>query len=412
MSDNELSLNTEPYFLYEYVVPPLTVSIDAKFRYNNYFGNGSINGWIQPLPDSDISVSISGRQVDVTFIEGYDPYGAGSDADMFCQYYQISTSPVNPGDVISFHGKFQKVSFMNLMIYLTYSDGTTGMVEVRGEDLPAVSPGLNPYVTGNPSVFAYTDSYTGEEPVHPQSRPPLLEIPSSTLLSQIKFDGTGQIDMFRGDRQTSTYGMRAPDSIEADGCSDYYLSMIGDTTDTTALIMRIKLPDTFVKNSSPDTTYGTYQCNDYTITSYIEAPKPYLNPILDYYAVCSRQMFEHIDENGYAYIFFLPDYYVLSLAVEQSTPAYTPPVVSWGNYTGVALGLPTKNIVIRLRGPSDDWAGSPINATCYLTPEDNQPLNKAELGEWLPELYGDTFNNFNSGHIGIINNDQPWPDPV
>lgn len=118
---------------------------------------------------------------------------------------------------------------------------------------------------------------------------------------------------------------------------------------------------------------------------------------------------EYIDENGYAYVFFMPDDYVASLVDVQGTPPKTPPVIHWGNYSGYVLGNPSYAVLLRYRIPANNWQGSPVNATCYPTPDSVEPVTVEELGEYLPELYGDTLAHFNAGYIGAVNNEEPWP---
>lgn len=118
---------------------------------------------------------------------------------------------------------------------------------------------------------------------------------------------------------------------------------------------------------------------------------------------------DFIDEQGYAYVFFGPDDYVQQQVIEQQTVATRPPVMQWGNYQGYLLGNPGGALIIRYRDPADDWSGNPANAVCYLDMASNQPVTQEELGEYLPELYGDTLVNFQAGHIGNVVSDQPWP---
>ncbi|MBV8801928.1 MAG: hypothetical protein JO131_02990 [Gammaproteobacteria bacterium] len=83
--------------------------------------------------------------------------------------------------------------------------------------------------------------------------------------------------------------------------------------------------------------------------------------------------------------------------------------MTWGRYKGYLLGDPNFAIIIRYRDPDHAWQGSPENAICYANPAELKPVTVAELGEYLPEIYGDTLEHFNKGYIGIIDKNQPWP---
>lgn len=403
-----------PSFKFDYILPSDLYdikSVETMFRFNNFFGDGSINGWLQPMPDPELSVSIGSEQMIIyADDQEYNSGGSMGNSDQFCRISwgiidASENTPLNPGTTVSISGRFQQVSYFSLAVYIVYGDNLIRYVTIRAKDMTAVPPGLNPYTEGNPSVFAYPA---------PQKTDKLLPtklIKNAVTRQQPVTQGesniyeNGWVDIYRIDRLTGTTG--SPDGMEADGCADYYITYHDDLP-YSAFIFRIKVPDTFVKNGSPDKIYGSYQCSEYIISSY--QTRPASVPILPYWETCSRQMYENIDDNGYAYVFLLSDEYVQSLIEEQQTPYATPPIVSWGNFKGPALGLPTRNVSIRLRGPSENWAGAPINTACYFTPIDNQPLTAEALGEWLPELYGDTFANFLNGNIGAVSNDQPWPE--
>ncbi|HEY4438752.1 MAG TPA: hypothetical protein VGN40_21585 [Lelliottia sp.] len=402
--------NPAPYFKFDYKIPsdfkPIA-SLYVLMRFNNYLGDGSVNAWVQPIPGSEITVIADGQPIQIDYFNGYTgPRSAFNNFDQFCQYFQALVTTrgvdVQPNSVISIYGQFKPVSYFTTTIYIAFVDGTTTQIDIRAKDMPVEPPGLNPYVEGNPSIFSYdTPIYLPLDPIINSSS---IEKEKSIEINSSKIGADGRVDIYRIDAQSATTG--SPDGMEPDGCPDYYMTNPGETT-SSAQILRIKIPNTVIQDSTPDMTFGSYQCSEYTICAYKMGGE---DPILDYWATCSRQMHENMDENGYAYVFFLSDDYVNTLITEQNTPDLTPPIVTWGIYKGVALGIPNDHIVIRLRGPSENWAGAPINTVCYLTPADNQPLNKEELGEWLPELYADTFENFSKGNIGAVFNNQPWPD--
>ncbi|MFP2240967.1 hypothetical protein ACLEX4_20890 [Pseudescherichia vulneris] len=118
---------------------------------------------------------------------------------------------------------------------------------------------------------------------------------------------------------------------------------------------------------------------------------------------------EYADSDGYAYVFFAPTSFTRQQVKAQGTAPRTPPVITWGGYQGYLLGDPDHAIVIRFRDPESDWAGNPQNAVCYLSPENNQPVTVDELGVFLPELFGDTMENFLTGKIGAVMASQIWP---
>ncbi len=76
------------------------------------------------------------------------------------------------------------------------------------------------------------------------------------------------------------------------------------------------------------------------------------------------------------------------------------------------MGDPDYAIILRYRVPADDWGGNPLRCPCYPDPEHEQPINASQLGEWLPEVFGDTLANFEAGQIGAVNSNADWPAPL
>jgi len=120
-------------------------------------------------------------------------------------------------------------------------------------------------------------------------------------------------------------------------------------------------------------------------------------------------MEEYKDENGYAYVFFMPTEDVEDLVDLQKPPNKTPPIVEWGGFKGYVLGPPKFSVILRYRDPNPDWIGSPGKANCFIDDAQNQPIEQGELGEYTPEIYGDSLANFEKGKIGPVDNDKPWP---
>jgi hypothetical protein len=152
--------------------------------------------------------------------------------------------------------------------------------------------------------------------------------------------------------------------------------------------------------------FGDYQCRYVSVNANIPQDE---TPVLDFWTVDSRMLNNYKDKGGYAYVFFAPTDYTQRQAKSQGTPPKTPPVMSWGNYKGYLLGHPDYAIIIRYRDPNPTWEGNPENATCYLTPDTNQPIQPGELGEYTPEIFGDSLSNFESGKIGPVDKNGGWP---
>lgn len=275
---------------------------------------------------------------------------------------------------ITVSGEFQQVGYMSATLYYSSLNTPTLPIEVIDSEMTAIPDTANPYIAGNPSVFSN------------------------------EYGVSGKIDLYRPDKVASLSIL--PDEVAEDGCSKGYLYANKDEGQE-ILILRIKVPQTFIHNATPDTVFGHYQCRELTVSAH---PVYGLPQTLDFWSVSSRMLNDFIDDEGYAYVFFGPDDYVQQQVIEQQTVATRPPVMIWGNYTGYLLGDPSGSLIVRYRDPADNWVGNPANAVCYLDKASNQPVTTAELGEYLPELYGDTLANFLAGHIGDVIKDQAWPD--
>lgn len=171
-------------------------------------------------------------------------------------------------------------------------------------------------------------------------------------------------------------------------------------------MLRIKVPSTFIHNSQPDDIFGNYDVRQLSVSANkVTCPE---TP-LDFWTISSRMLNDYVSEDGYAYIFFAPDEYVREQLDAQGIRGQKrPPVYGWGNYTGYMLGSPDYAIMIRYRAPAMEWLGNPENPACPAQLADVQPVTMDELGEWLPQMYSDSLENFKQGRLGIISNHLPW----
>ncbi len=388
---------------------PMASTAYFVLRYYAPWGDGSADGWQVPvnLP----TVSIEGTPAPVTmstwfsYSKDYLQGQVGEGFDQHAQYYAAEVyASTGKDSQIVFSGTFQQAAYYSATAYIVYPYQDKGQIEVLDLDLTASPAGSNPYIVGNPSVFAYPPSLPGSSAPLAQPVPsPFADAnpPARPELRSKVNARTGEISVFRPDQQTSA--SQIVDELAPDGCSKAYLYAT-KAAEQQVLILRIKVPTTFVHNSNPDTVFGEYQCREITVGAHTVD-----TATLDFWTVSSRMLTDYVDADGYAYVFFAPVSYTQSKVVEQGTPATRAPVMTWGQYTGYLLGDPDYAVIIRYRAPADDWVGNPQNAFCYATPEDEQPVTAAQLQEYLPEIFGDTLANFEQGQIGAVHKDRAWP---
>ena len=370
---------TMPSYQTTLVAPAGTYPWQLLIRFYAPWGDGTPEGWQIPLPAPTVLVNGVAYPVDVAFsyqqnyLQGQPSPGYDQHEQCFSVFIGQAIA-LEQAMTIAVSGEFQQAGYMSATLYYSSLNTPTMPIEVIDHDMTADPETANPYVTGNPSVFAYGAS------------------------------DSGSIDLYRPDKIASLSIL--PDEVAEDGCSKGYL-YANKREGQEVLILRIKVPQTFIHDATPDTVFGHYQCRELTVSAHPLYGQP---QALDFWSVSSRMLNDFIDEEGYAYVFFAPDDYVQQQVVEQQTVATRPPVMLWGDYQGYLLGDPSGSLIIRYRDPDDEWAGNPANAVCYLDMASNQPVNKNELGDYLPELYGDTLENFLAGHIGDVANNQAWPE--
>jgi len=376
-----IALNeTMPSYQTTITAPAGTSPWQILIRFYAPWGDGSLEGWQTPLTAPEVVIDGVAYPVDIAF-SYQEKYSSGQPSPGYDQHEQCFVVFIGQETAlekemhISISGEFQQAGYMSATLYYP-SVGNPGMpLEVIDKEMETIPATENPYITGNPSVFAYG----------------------------VGNQDSGKVDLYRPDKLASLSIL--PDEVAEDGCSKGYL-YANKKEGQEVLILRIKMPQTFIHNATPDTVFGSYQCRELTVSAHSIFGQP---QVLDFWSVSSRMLNDFIDDQGYAYVFFGPDDYVHQQVVAQQTVATRPPVMRWGNYQGYLLGNPGGSLIIRYRDPADNWIGNPKNAVCYLDGISNQPVTQEELGDYLPELYGDTLINFLAGHIGNVVNNKAWP---
>ena len=322
-------------------------------------------------------------------------------------YYQIYTSadPAITTDLtLTVQGFFEQTGYMSASLRRYLSLESTFITEepahFRGDELSAVDGGLNPFIEGNPSVFAY------ERPV-PQAQQDIRLIDTSKLIGTLKYQRTNEPAQFKPENKLSIavdadesiafyrpttqsfyngeYGDQ--ESLAPDGCSADYLSTLYLLdSDKPYFILKMKVPTTFIHSDTPETIYAGYQIQEFTIDTYtdISSSSGYTR-----YGLTSRQINDYKNADGYVYVFLAPPDFVTELANEQGldyNETKIPPIYTWNGHTGYVLDRGIVNI--RHRGSDPTWEGYVGNSVCYLTDADMQPIAPADLGEYYPELTG------------------------
>ena len=178
------------------------------------------------------------------------------------------------------------------------------------------------------------------EASHPLAHPMLqrsdakFPIPDVSSIPEASI-GTGNLPFYR---LTVEQSWVYPDGSGV-GCTNSYLFAYPKFQDE-VIIMRMKVPTTFFNSSSPSTTFGSYMAHYFSISSqrnYSSANVTYnKNSAPLYWGVNGRMLSNYSDSEGYAYVFMTPVNFTWALAKEQNLPrnSTTPPIYTWGGYTG------------------------------------------------------------------------------
>ncbi|MCY1700985.1 hypothetical protein OVA10_23535 [Lelliottia sp. SL45] len=402
-------------------IPVYTKSIEIPrseravifFRYYAPWGDGSPEGWKIPVPPPQVSVNGVTQQVKLLFSLNsgdenppepwaYEKYINGQTQggfDQHAQYYSVIIEPdvtQNRNAIVT--GIFQVAGYYSVVAYMNVSEDLfrySYTIPFLDKELDVSDPQGNPYIEGNNSVFYYNNQKTTGvlAPSH-----------NDTKIITGNTKRAGEVYFYRPTMSTSVSNWG--EDVASDGCSRDYL-YTKQAQNHEVLILRIKLPITFVRNDSPDVVFGEYECRELSVNCNISSLDS-VQPLLDYWSVSSRMLNEFKDSNGYAYVFFAPTHYTQQKHSEQAALPQHPPVITWGNYTGYLLGEPTHSVIIRYRDPDSKWQGNPGNSQCY-SEAFHSPVTAAELAEYLPELFGGTLAEFEGGNIGEVNQNRPWP---
>ena len=327
-------------------------------------------------------VTQSGTKIKVYPIFNYaDPgYLRGQIDGGFDQYtqYFFAQIPAYSGN-ITISGQFQPAAYFSA----TFQSSSSSLVATKDNQF-FVKKGQNPYIVGNPSVFSYTNQRV------------MVPKPNPTIVNRSKnpFKTKNIIPLYRMD-QFSTRTRWAEDPAP-DGCSRAYISTKEDGVLPKYMLLRYKLPRTFIQRNINDLVFGQYEAREISVSSTMKNLKDDL-PVIDYFSVNSNMMSASMDSKGYAFVVFAPREYVDQLAKNQKLAPRTPPSLSFLGTSAYVLGWPTNAVIIRYRDPERSWAGSPENARCYRDLTAAQPIGNDELGDYRPLLIGaDSFEELNS----------------
>jgi hypothetical protein len=389
-------------------------------RFYQPWGDGGEFGWQTDITPP--SVTLDGRPLRVNNAFSYHSWGAdfGYGAmylgyDQYAQYFQVNLpyGIFNSDSKLVITGTFQQVAYLSAVMY---SSGVDKYIQqgIVDKEIPTVAGACNPYQSSHPSVFAYPTEFfsTYATPANAFSLDKLTKIKNGRLENMFKNISprrSGEIPVYRLDKETSL-NVVADGVPASDGCSNAYL-MAQKSSSQEVLILRIKVPNTFIDNNHPDKIFHNYHASYFSVGSHrmsynSDDPNDIL---LSYWGVNARMLNKFKDKEGYAYVFFAPNSYTNNIAIEQHTQPTQPPVITWGNYKGYLLGEPDFAVILRYRDPNIQWEGSPENARCYPTSTDNKPIAHYELGDYTPEIFGDTLDNFLNGKIGAVSKDTSWP---
>lgn len=461
------SLPPMPEYTYSFNLSGANIIV---FRIYENYGDGSSTGWQASTIKPKLTLTYNSTTIRIKVFciyrynhSPYIRYYKGSrnfGYDQFAQYYTAVVDPSEyPADaVLHASGSFYQSAYSSITSY-NYSNtpdlilgqplfhaSATGW-QVSGSDTS------NPFIVGNPSVLAYEPASRGDridEIPTPEEEmrlrdlesvlsfsyaPDMRKLPRSVpaLAAAIKegevISDTGKVDFYRLDEYLSSLCLPDASDFGAGGCSDEYIfaPTTPETSQDQVYILRVRVPSTFFNSSHPSAVFDSYQSTYFSVSSnrnnsLIEANHDTGKLDIDaflpkYWTVDSRMMNALKDEEGYAYIFCVPDEYARALSAQQND-GYSwenrtqPPVLVWGDYKGYALAEASYAIILRYKEPQSSWEGSPSHARCYPTIEENKPLPAGALGSYTPEAYQGSFKSFLEGRIGAVRKQGPWPSKV
>lgn len=392
---------------------PLDVNAgNLVLRFYQPWGNGQENGW--QIPVTLPTVTLNGKSLKINTLFSYTHnYNAGPvrlGYDQYAQYYvaQLPATPAN--SELEITGTFQQVAYFSAALYVRLSNNEVQLQqEIIDNNMPLAAGNCNPYIEANPSVFAYPNnvvSVVSHATVPNKLFNKFNERRLLPTLPKTSVDmRTGKINVYRLDQQDSQQDFA--DDIAPDGCSRDYL-FARKNWHQEVMILRIKVADVFMDDNHPDKLFHSYQARYLSIGAHRKSEK--FSPMLYFWTVNTQMLKKFQDAEGYAYVFFAPNAMTRQLAAQQHTDPTQPPIIQWGRYQGYVLGNPNYAIIIGYRVADSTWQGSPENATCYATAAEMQPVTVEELGEYTPEIFGGSLQDFNHGNIGSVDKNAPWPD--
>lgn len=472
---SEVSLPPMPTYSYSFNLSSTNIIV---FRIYENYGDGSSNGWqdISMKPKLILSYNDSTTTVDIKVIciyryshSPYIRYYKGSRAfgyDQFAQYYVAIIDPTKyPTDTIAHaSGSFYQAAYSSITSY-TYNNSDADQFLAKPVYHASASGWTvtnsntpNPFIVNNPSVLAYEPVATENISHHYQGTQDTdsilthveellllklesgLSFPNTAALRNLavstdnngKVDtaaSTGKVDFYRLDEYLSSTSFADATDYGSDGCSEEYIfaPTTAESSENQVYILRVRVPTTFFNSSHPSTIFDSYQDTYFSVSAnrnntLIEAKHDTGKLDIDfflpkYWTVDSRMLNEYKDEQGYAYVFCVPDHYARELSAKQNDGysfenRTSAPLLTWGIYTGYALAEASFAIILRYKEPQSSWEGSPTNAQCYPTTESNLPIPNDALGSFTPEAFQGPYEDFLEGHIGIVKKDHPWPSKL
>ena len=434
----------QPSFLLN-VNTPLTATI----KYFLYFDQqpGQDNQTIIRLYYSDFSLMPQNEQLNITYqldsstIEvPYTPFYNGRTGDSFGSigpgndqygiYYRVGNVSESDQSVQA----RTRISPINMSSYISYDyDNPKNNITFNGNnplfdyavDQQSVS---NPFLPGNTATNGYGEVSNSINDTRGTNYLDPSYASAPTLQFQYVNQDTGQQGVFRLDKQSTQFITNHLDGGGLDPCLSTYLACPGvgaeiETQNLTCGILRVKVPFTYSPLLNSDTVQKQYNVQYFSLGFHVKyQPFPDVASLPGFWTVNGSMLQKLQDKDGYAYLFYIRNDLWPSYMIDNPNFDFkqkTPPIVTWGQYTGYLCGQPTYAIIMRYKEADPKWVGNPINATCYDTPAENEPIPSTSLGGFVPEVYNLTadqegqvssWSDFESlPSIGAVTKNEPWP---
>ena len=93
----------------------------------------------------------------------------------------------------------------------------------------------------------------------------------------------------------------------------------------------------------------------------------------------------------------------------QVTTTIFRPFIPGGDTPVMRLDFQRQRLFFVIKLPNITWSGSPQHTICYNDADSNQPANPNMLGDYFPNIFMGTIDDFNMAKLVLLIKNRPWP---